>query len=766
MIGVFYMEKYVIRHSDFDPFEQPSKETIFTLTNGFIGLRGSLELSDSEMKGTFCAGCFNSGDLPLPELVKIPDPMALNIWLHDPSGMEKLTLKKDNVTDFCESLDMERGLFSYSLKIKSKKGYTFQIKVNRFVSSHAKNIWGTSIEIIPVDYTGVMLIESAIDSAVYNNPNNPLEKTNHFKRLQALELEEQIGHLCELSDTGEQIVQFKQLMNKTDQIKRVRSSSNRLSPSEVYRIDVTEEQSYSFDFLGGIYRVKNPAKDWKTAYALFREQTKKGFEFVLQQHEEKAKRIFEQHQIEIEGDEQVNLALNWCITQLTNSALLIDEHASIGAKGLHGEGYKGHVFWDTEIFMLPFFIYTYPEIARKLLMYRYNTLDGAKENATLSGYEGAQYAWESAGDGSEVTPKWGVDYNGKKVRIWTGDIEYHISADIALSIYHYYRATLDRDFFVHYGCEIIFNTALFWESRLEYNQKQDRYEITDVIGPDEFHEHVDNNVYTNFLASWNLRYAVDAYRLLKKMDPKKGQKLSEELQITENRLAKWTEMADKTYIPKAPRGNVIEQFEGYFRLLEHPIAALDENGMPLWPEKADLGNLNKTTLIKQPDLLMLMYLMPEYFEKDVIKDNYDFYEKRTMHKSSLSPSIHSLLSISVHEHKHAYEYFKKTLFTDLHDNQGNTALGLHAAAAGGAWLSAVMGFGRFFIDKTDTVNFDPWIPDNWDSLKYNIIWRGCRIRVTITHEHFTILSDQPFTFKLRGKTFTAKENVERVCDLL
>ena len=759
------MEKYTIRHSGFDPSEQPSKETVFTLTNGFIGLRGSIEFSVSNTRGAFCAGCFNSGDLPLPELVKLPDPLALNLWLHDQSGMEKLTMNKGNVTDFSENLDMKLGIFSYSFKIKSKKGFTFQIKANRFVSSVVKELWGTSIEIIPVEYSGVMLIESAIDSVVYNNPNNPLEKTNHFKRTQTLELEEQIGHLCELSDTGEQIVQIKRLMNKTDEMKRVRTSSNRLSPSEIYRLDVKREQSYPFDFLGGIYRLKDQTRDWQNAYALFEEQTKKGFKKLLKQHEEASKEIFEQHQIEIEGDEQVNRALNWCITQLTNSAILIDEQSSIGAKGLHGEGYKGHVFWDTEIFMLPFFIYTYPKIAKKLLMYRYNTLKGAKENARASDYKGARYAWESAGDGNEVTPKWGVDYNGKKVRIWTGDIEYHISADIALSIYHYYRATCDEEFFVHYGCEIIFNTALFWESRLEYNQGKDRYEITDVIGPDEFHEHVDNNVYTNFLAGWNLNYAIEAYGLLRKMNPEKAQDLFQELEITEENLLRWEEMAKKMYLPKAPKGNVIEQFEGYFKLKEYPILAHDDKGMPLWPEKVDLGNLNDTTLIKQPDLLMLMYLMPEHFEEEVIKDNYDFYEQRTMHKSSLSPCIHSLLGISVHEYKHAYEYFKKTLFTDLHDNQGNTALGLHAAAAGGAWLSAVMGFGRFFIDKTNTVNFDPWIPDNWDSLKYNIIWRGCRIRITVTHEQFSILTDQAFTFKLRGELFTAEENVERTCDL-
>ncbi|MFP4461853.1 MAG: glycoside hydrolase family 65 protein [Thermotogota bacterium] len=758
------MEKTTLSHSGFDPQNQPSKETVFTLSNGFIGIRGSIEFFDSTTKGSFCSGCFNSGNLALPELVKIPDPLALNVWLHDKDGLERLMMTSDNVSEFMESIDLKKGTFEYNFNLRSQSGYRFKIEVKRFVSSDYRHLWGRRVKIHSKDYSGVMLIENAIDTVVYNNTGNPLEKCNHFKENEALDLGDSIGLISVLSDSGERIVQFKKMFGEED-VERIRFSSNLQTPVEVFRIDAKSGESYTVNFLGGVYHLKEIDQSWEKVLEEFMQHCNAGINNELLLHEKKFQALYHQHSIEIKGDDQVNLALNWCISQLTNSALLIDEHASIGAKGLHGEGYKGHVFWDTEIFMLPFFIYTYPDIAKKLLMYRYNTLEGAKENASASGYKGAQYAWESAGDGREVTPKWGVDYNGKKVRIWTGDIEYHISADIALSIYQYYRATLDEEFLVHYGCEIIFNTALFWESRLEYNQEQDRYEITDVIGPDEFHEHVDNNVYTNFLAGWNLGYAVEAFGLLTEINPEKAQKLSKVLQITEEKLVKWQKMAEKIYIPKALEGNVIEQFEGYFKLAEYPITAHDDNGMPLWPERVDPGNLNDTTLIKQPDLLMLMYLMPEYFEGEVIKENYDFYEKRTMHKSSLSPCIHSLLSISVHEYEHAYEYFKKTLFTDLQDNQGNTALGLHAAAAGGAWLSAVMGFGRFFIDKDDIVNFDPWIPDNWSSLSYSIVWRGQRIQVRITNDKFFLISDDDFTFKLRGKGYQAKKNIEMVCDL-
>jgi len=210
-------------------------------------------------------------------------------------------------------------------------------------------------------------------------------------------------------------------------VERIRFSSNLQMPVEVFRIDAKFGESYTVNFLGGIYHLKGIDEKWETVYGDFKLHCKTGLNTALSLHEKKFQALYNQHSIEIKGDEPVNLALNWCITQLTNSALLIDEHASIGAKGLHGEGYKGHVFWDTDSFIIPYYVYTFPEVAKKLLKYRYLTLSGAKKKAQNNGYKGAMFAWESADTGEETTPKyWSVDLlTGEEIRIWSGDIEQH-----------------------------------------------------------------------------------------------------------------------------------------------------------------------------------------------------------------------------------------------------------------------------------------------------------------------------------------------------
>lgn len=222
-----------------------------------------------------------------------------------------------------------------------------------------------------------------------------------------------------------------------------------------------------------------------------------GVERLLSEHIEEYDKLWDVAKLEVIGDEVADRSLKFNVFHLLSMANPEDERVSLGAKGLHGEGYKGHVFWDTEIFMLPFYIYTNPKAARAMLMYRYNLLDAARENARKNEYKGAQFPWESADTGQEETPKWGYDYLGKPVRIWTGDIEYHISADIAFAVLEYVRATDDIEFLLNYGAEIVIETARFWASICKYNEEKDRYEINDVIGPDEFHEHCNNNAYTS-----------------------------------------------------------------------------------------------------------------------------------------------------------------------------------------------------------------------------------------------------------------------------
>jgi kojibiose phosphorylase len=373
---------------------------------------------------------------------------------------------------------------------------------------------------------------------------------------------------------------------------------------------------------------------------------------------------------------------------------------------LHGEGYKGHVFWDTELFMLPFFTYSLPNYARALLSYRWHKLEGAKKNAALGGYKGARFPWESADSGLEETPQWGFDYKQNKVRIWTGDIEIHITCDIAYGLREYIRATGDADFLRERAAPIIFETARFWASRLEYDEK---------IGPDEFHEHVNNNAYTNALVRWNLRYAAE-------LAAKHG--------VSPEEAAGWTAMAEKILVPRS--GGLIEQYDGFFDKIDVSITEFDANQMPLWPDGVDITKLSNYRLVKQADVIMLTHLLREEFTPEEMKENYIYYENRTMHKSSLSPSMYALMGTRTNQHGKAYTNFMRTVLTDIADNQGNTAHGIHAAAAGGAWCAMFYGFCGVRVDAGGSLTVNPWLPEKWNNITMNFYFKGERMRLTCT----------------------------------
>ncbi len=463
----------------------------------------------------------------------------------------------------------------------------------------------------------------------------------------------------------------------------------------------------------------------------------------------------------IEGDTEAQSALRFNIFHLSSCSNIWDQRVSIAAKGMHGEGYKGHVFWDTEIFMLPFFIYTYPEIAKNLLMYRYETLDGARQNARLKGFKGAMYAWESAVRGLETTPEWGVNYKGENERIWTGDEEIHISGDIFYAVWNYWRATGDNHFMLGYGIEMLLEICVFISSRVELSENGRVYSISSVMGPDEFHPHVKDNFYTNYIFKWCLKKIGFIYETLKSAGNGELEDVMKKIGISESEIYGWNELSSGISINRSCDGKIIEQFENYFELDDPEISGINVKGLPEWPENLDLGKIHETRLIKQPDVLMLMYLLPEEFSREELKDNFDYYERRTMHKSSLSPCIHSILGIAVGKYEHAYDYFMKTILTDIEDNQGNTGHGLHAASAGGGWLSIAGGFGRFFVDNDGELNFSPWIPEKWRGIRYCIKWRNSKIKVKISHEKMIFNADTDIKVKVFGEEVFIRKDVEK-----
>jgi kojibiose phosphorylase len=448
--------------------------------------------------------------------------------------------------------------------------------------------------------------------------------------------------------------------------------------------------------------------------------------------------------VEIVGDDEAQISVRFNLFQMLIAAPRDDDRVNIGAKTLSGFGYRGHAFWDTEIFMLPLFTYTAPHIARNLLGYRYRNLPAARAKAAANGCEGAQFPWESAATGEEVTPTWVPHFSerGRLVRIWTGDIEIHISADIAYAAHQFWRATGDDAWYAAQGAELILQTACYWGARAEWHPEVDRYELNDVIGPDEYHDHVDNNAYTNRMAQWNLQTALEALPWLESHAPERAAALTRSLDLSARRLAHWRDVIEKIYLPTTPEG-VIEQFEGYFQRTAVDLAGMEPRTKSV-QELLGIEGANATQVLKQPDVLMLQYLLREHYSDDSVRRNYAYYTPRTDHTygSSLGPAIQAIMACEVGEPEEAYTHFIRAARADLRDVRGNAGDGIHGASAAGTWQTVVFGFGGLRFDANGW-HTRPRLPRHWRKLSFRFNYHGQPVLVELTHEHASVSSATP-----------------------
>ena len=458
-----------------------------------------------------------------------------------------------------------------------------------------------------------------------------------------------------------------------------------------------------------------------------------GFDAVVARSRAVWQRLWDECDCAVVGDARYTRALRICVYPLLIAANPDDPTVSIGANGLTGERYRGHVFWDVEIFLLPFFSLTQPATARALLSYRHHTLDGARANSREHGTGGARYAWESADTGREECPRFSPDGAN---RFWAREEEVHVSADVAYGILRYVEATGDSDFLRTVGADVLFETSRFWVDRVE-PAGAGVYALRTVMGPDEFHSHVDNNAFTNGLVRWHLGQAVALYDELRDHHPETLSKLASRISLEPEERDRWQEVAAGLVGPRR-EDRVIEQFAGYFDRDDVPITEWDENNMPRYPKGYHHFNCETTKLLKQPDLVQLMYLLPDEFDAETKKANFDYYEARTLHKSSLSPSIHAIIGIEVGDTTRAVQYFERSAFVDLADNQGNTAKGMHIASAGGTWQILVNGFGGLRI-LGGRVTLNPWLPDDWDGIRFRLRWRGRPLHVAVDRTHVELL---------------------------
>lgn len=417
---------------------------------------------------------------------------------------------------------------------------------------------------------------------------------------------------------------------------------------------------------------------------------------------------------------------------------------NIGAKGLTGEAYNGHAFWDTEACCLPFYLFTNPQAARDLLLYRYNTLPQALERARMLDCEGACYPIATL-NGNEACSLW-----------QHASLQLQPSTAVAYGIWHYVHVTGDREFLYAYGAEMLLQIARFMASRVERGGRTGKYGFFGVMGPDEFHMMVNNNAYTNYMGKRTLLCAVQTLEQMRRDAPAAYAALTEKTALTDKEMACWRDVADRMYIPEQESG-LIEQHDDYFNLPHTDINAIPVSQFPLY-EHWSYDRIYRSDMIKQPDVLMMLYLYNSSFPEAVKRVNYEFYEPRTIHESSLSPAIHSILAAELGKMEEAVRFFGFATRLDLDNYNRNTREGLHVTSIAMAWANIVYGFAGLRSDG-EGLCFAPRLPERWKRLSFSVVYQGRVIRIRMERERtvFQLAQGDPLAVQVYGQPCTLCE---------
>jgi kojibiose phosphorylase len=714
--NIVYTDWTVIE-TQFNPNLLQARETVFTIGNGYLGSRGTFEEGyPKACPSTLIHGVFDDVPIVYTELVNCPDwlPLALSI------NGESFRLDQGQILKYQRQLNLRQGVLSRAIRWRSPNGRTVELEFERFANMADPHTLAMQCRITPVDFDGFIEVQASLNGYPENQGFNHWELQQQGKEEEAIWL---------------------QLRTRNSRIELAMAASMRVIGAEALphvtavpgyptlstTFLVSKGQTYTVEKLISVFTSRETTTPLEATLA--KQKTLVSYDELRQAHCDAWAEVWNHSDIDIEGDTRAQVAIRYNLFQLLICGSKIDDHVSIPAKTLSGFGYRGHVFWDTEIFILPFFTFTQPEIARNLLTYRFHTLDGARRKAQHYGYKGAMYAWESADTGDEVTPRWALPNQpyGEDIRIWCRDQEIHISADVAYAIWQYWQATGDDAWMRDYGAEIILDTAIFWSSRVELNVKSERYEIREVIGADEYHEHVSNNIFTNRIAQWHLEKALVVYQWLQGTYPEKAAEIDSRLTISEDRRSRWRDIVQNIWLLGGPNG-LIEQFDGFFKIPDIDLSEFEPRTKSM-QELLGIEGANQRQVLKQPDVLMLLYLMRQTqeppYSMETLRANWDYYAPRTdiTYGSSLGPAIHAILASDLGHKAEAYERFLQAAMVDLEDVRGNAIHGIHGASAGGLWQAVIFGFGGVTVTEQGP-KATPHLPPGWTRLRFKLHWRG------------------------------------------
>jgi trehalose/maltose hydrolase-like predicted phosphorylase len=715
-----------VQETQWSPEQNAHWESLTTVGNGYLGLRGAPEepfAAGPSYPGFFVAGVFDPDRDGIPELVNLTNVIATEIEFEG----NPFVLKTGAVASYSRILDMKRGVLARELTYAGDCGRT-QLRFERFASVVDRHLLAQMVSIVPLDWGGEVTVTFWFDPKVVNQngPHLKLLHAEHMSRSRLLMATETLGTRIRVGHAGACSAWVRQA-----QPPRAEWVSEGMRLGFCFRMQLEAGQEVLCRRLVSTFTARDPdvVSVERSCLGDLRGLDGQSYGVRRRQHVRGWARRWDRSDIRIDGPPEDQQAARFAIYHLIQSCPQKTDRASIAAKGLTGEGYRGHVFWDTEIFMLPFFSLTAPAAARRLLTYRVHCLEGAREKASEYGYKGAMFAWESADTGRETCPTYVKDpKTGEPVRVSCGELEQHISSDVVYAAWNYVKHTGRRAFLSGDFLRLAVDVARFWASRVTFNPTDKDYEIHDVIGPDEYHEHIDNNAFTNFTAAWVLRTAATEVRRLTNARP--GAPILRELDVSDSEVQTWQEIARRIVLPWHEDGLLLEQHQGFFDLADvdpAPLSAL----VSTEPENARMAKIHRAQILKQADVIMLMVLFPHAFSEEMKRRNWEYYEPRTTHDSSLSPSVHVLAACELGLSAKAYEYFRRSASIDLGDVMHNADQGLHSAAQGGTWQAIVYGFLGLTLGA-DGPTLTPRLPAAWDGVSTQVQLKGRWYRLTAT----------------------------------
>lgn len=738
---------WVLSHEGYDVITETAAESRFALSNGFLGSRAARPVSRgptwvswlgyikwASWPRCYIAGLFDRPNTvpPVPALVPVADWWRVRLVLDDKPHL----LLDGEFLASMRRLDLRRGLNLTEMSYQAHAGITVTGGELRLVSLADRAV-GLQLFRFSLDRDDVdVMLEANFAMAGLGMEPLQLDRDISAWRTEGTDKSIAMAGSTTLRADGKPLI-----------------PERPFSLRWIWRWRSVAGQEVQLDRIIAVARADSRADDPApvAADALARSRAL-GWQRVLAAHEAAWKERWDVSDVVIEGDEAAQQALRFAVYHLTSAANPDDESVSVGARGLTGDAYFGHVFWDTEIYLLPFYTTVWPEAARAMLMYRFHTLPGARAKAAHMGWKGAMYAWESADTGEETTPERVVGPDGSMIDILTGRMELHINADIAYAVWQYWRVTGDDQFFLAAGAEIMLETARFWASRAEAEADGKRH-IRHVIGPDEYHEDVDDNAFTNMMARWNIARALETVDLLRARWPDRFATLCDKLKLGDAELTDWRDASERIVTGLDTATGIYEEFAGYHQLEPIDLSLYAGRKVPI---DVVIGRerTQRSQVVKQADVVALLALLPEQFPGAMAEANFRYYEPRTAHGSSLSAGMHALVAARLGDADMALRFLHQAAVADL-EFDPNSAGGIRIAGLGGVWQAVVLGFGGLDLSG-ETISINPRLPPHWRGMSFAVRWKGRSVRVGIAGRTVRVaLSEgEPAEIRIAGRVST------------